>query len=225
MNKQFSRIVGLINEDNFAKIQSKTITVIGLGGVGGTALEALVRTGFRKFNLIDFDNVDISNLNRQILYTQEDVGKKKVDAAKNRIISINKDVEVSIFATKVSKDLLDNIQNDFIVDAIDDIPSKVMIAKYALDNNIPFIVSLGMANKMDPSKVICTKINKTTVDPLARKLRYEYKNSGIDLNKVNCVFSSEEVKVKGNSLFSCISVTSSAGLAINSYLLNYYCNN
>ena len=94
MDKQFSRSIGLLGEDNFDLIQDKVIAVFGLGGVGGTALEALARTGFKHFLIIDFDKVDPSNLNRQILYTQKDVGINKVDAAKERILSINPEVDV-----------------------------------------------------------------------------------------------------------------------------------
>ena len=94
MNKEiFARSIGLLGEDNFNKIQDKVIAVFGLGGVGGTALEALARTGFKHFILVDFDKVDASNLNRQILYTQKDIGRNKVDAAKERVLSINPDCE------------------------------------------------------------------------------------------------------------------------------------
>ena len=120
MNNIFERSIGLLGEDNFNLIQQKVIAVFGLGGVGGTALEALARTGFKRFILVDFDKVDASNLNRQILYTQKDIGRNKVDAAKDRILSINPDCDVQTILAK-AQDFDSNQPIDFIVDAIDDV--------------------------------------------------------------------------------------------------------
>ena len=101
MNREiFTRSIGLLGEDNFNKLQDKVIAVFGLGGVGGTALEALARTGFQHFIIVDFDKVDPSNLNRQILYTSKDIGREKVEAAKERILSINPDADVKSFKSK-----------------------------------------------------------------------------------------------------------------------------
>lgn len=225
IKEQFERIVGLIGEDNFHKINNKKIAVIGLGGVGGTALEALTRSGFSHFVIIDFDKVDITNLNRQILYTKEDVGLFKVDAARKRISSINPDVQIIPFKEKISQEILDSLTVDFIIDAIDDIDGKILISEHCISNNIPFIVSLGMANRSDSSKVITTNLNRTTSDPLARKFRYELKKRNIDISNIKCVFSLEEPRNNGTKLFSCISATSSAGLKINSYLIDYFINN
>lgn len=225
MNEQFIRTISLIGENNFEYIQNKTIAVFGLGGVGGTAFEALVRTGFKNLVIVDYDLVDISNLNRQILYTLSDVNKIKVDAAYKRAISINKDIKIDKYNVKITANSILNFKNlkiDFIIDAIDDIQAKVEIVKFAIENNIPFISSLGMANKYDPTLVEITKLNKTTTDPLAKKFRYLLKQENIDLGKVKVAFSNEKPAKKEKILTSIMMVPSSAGLSIASYTLNYF---
>ena len=104
MNReQFSRSIGLLGEEKFNLIQDKVIAIFGLGGVGGTALEALARTGFKHFLIVDFDKVDPSNLNRQILYTSKDVGRLKVEVAKERILAINEEADIKAFAVKAQE--------------------------------------------------------------------------------------------------------------------------
>ena len=135
MNKDiFSRSIGLLNEDNFNLIQDKVIAIFGLGGVGGTALEALARTGFQHFLIIDFDKVDPSNLNRQILYTAKDIGRTKVDVAKERILSINPEADVQIFNQK-AQDFDFDQRIDFLVDAIDDVNGKLYLLSKAKEKS------------------------------------------------------------------------------------------
>ena len=177
MNNIFDRSIGLLGEENFSLIQDKAIAIFGLGGVGGTALEALARTGFKNFILVDFDKVDSSNLNRQILYIAKDVGRSKADVAKERILSINEEANVQIYNLK-AQDFDFNQQIYFIVDAIDDVNGKLFILKKAQGLNIPSIMSLGMANRFDPSKVKIAKLNQTHSDPLAKKIRYLAKKDG-----------------------------------------------
>ena len=228
MDKQLERSIGLLGENNYKRIEDKTICVIGLGGVGGTALEALVRTGFKKFIIIDFDKVDSSNLNRQILYTQDDVSNLKVKAAKRRVLSINKEAEVKEFNIKVEENslkVLNDYQIDFIIDAIDDVKGKVALAKYALDRNISLVVSLGMANRYDPSQVRIQRLDKTTEDPLAKKLRYEVKKAGLDAKQIYACVSKEKPVQDGTKLNSIMTVPSSAGLNIAYYCINYFKEN
>ena len=225
MDNMFDRTIGLLGEESFKLIQEKTVAIFGLGGVGGTAFEALLRTGFRKFVICDFDKVDPSNLNRQILYTKQDIGLPKVDCAKKRAVSINPDIEVNTIEAKVGEDLIPLLgiyDIDFIVDAIDDVSAKVVLAKYAQEKQIPFVMSLGMACRMDPSKVMVTKLNKTTNDPLAKKLRYEMKKVNIDTSKINVVFSNEPRLTEGVKLNSTIFTPSSAGLNIASFVVSSF---
>ena len=220
----FSRSIGLLGEDNFNIIQNKVIAVFGLGGVGGTALEALARTGFRQFIIVDFDKVDCSNLNRQILYTSKDVGRNKVDAAKERILSINPDADIKIFMGK-AQDFDFNQKIDFVVDAIDDVDGKLFILKKAQDISIPSIMSLGMANRFNPEQVRINKLNQTRNDPLAKKIRYMAKQDGLDLSKINVVISEELPQSNREKLYSTMMVPSAAGLTIAKFILHSIIDN
>ena len=219
MNNIFERSIGLLGEDNFNLIQEKVIAVFGLGGVGGTALEALARTGFKHFILVDFDKVDATNLNRQILYTSKDVGRNKVEAAKERILSINPDADIKIFNMK-AQDFVFNQKIDYVIDAIDDVEGKLYIVKKAQEYNIPQIMSLGMANRFNPEQVRVSKLNQTRNDPLAKKIRYMVKQDGLDLSQINVVISEELPQKNNEKLYSTMMVPSSAGLVIAKYILN-----
>ena len=218
MNNIFDRSIGLLGKENFDLIQDKVIAVFGLGGVGGTALEALARTGFKHFILIDFDKVDPSNLNRQILYTQKDIGRNKVEAAKERILSINPEADIQIFNCK-AQDFDFKQKIDFIVDAIDDVNGKLYILTKAQEMNIPHIMSLGMANRFDPSKVKIAKLNQTHNDPLAKKLRYMVKKQGLNTANINVAISEELPQKNGEILYSTMMVPSSGGLSLAKFIL------
>ena len=224
MNNLFERSIGLLGEENFNLIQDKVIAVFGLGGVGGTALEALARTGFKHFIIVDFDKVDASNLNRQILYTVKDIGKNKVDAAKERILSINPEAEIQAIFDK-AQDFDSNQPIDFMVDAIDDVDGKLFLLKTAQEKNIPQIMSLGMANRFDNEKVHVTKLNKTHSDPLAKKMRYLVKKSGLETGNVNVVISEELTQKNAEKLYSTMMVPSAAGLTIAKFILNSIIDN
>ena len=218
MNKEiFSRSIGLLGEEAFDSLQNKTVFIAGLGGVGGTAFEALIRTGVKKFIIIDKDVVALSNLNRQLLYVENDIGKSKAEVAKNRALSINSEVEIIALRDDVKN--IGEINADFIVDCIDDVNAKIYLIKYALEHNIPLITSMGMANKMDPSKIKIASLNKSTVDPLAKKVRYELKKANVDYSNVTCCYSDEAPIKDGNKLHSLMTVTSTAGLHIANYVV------
>ena len=224
MDNLFERSIGLLGEENFNLIQDKVIAVFGLGGVGGTALEALARTGFKHFIIVDFDKVDASNLNRQILYTAKDIGKNKVNAAKERILSINPEAEIQAIFAK-AQDFDSNQPIDFMVDAIDDVDGKLFLLKTAQEKNIPQIMSLGMANRFDNEKVHVTKLNKTHSDPLAKKMRYLVKKSGLETGNVNAVISEELPQKNAEKLYSTMMVPSAAGLTIAKFILNSIIDN
>ena len=223
MSTYLDKSIQLLGEQKIKSLESKVILVIGLGGVGGTALEALARSGFKKFILIDCDKVDESNLNRQILYTRNDIGSNKVDAAKEHLLNINSEFEIKTINTKVEETTLDELKLgkiDFIIDAIDYIPGKLHIIEYSFKNKIAFISSLGMGNRLNPEEVILTKLNKTENDPLAKKLRYEAKQKGLDLKEINVVFSEEIPLIKSPKPASMMMVPSTAGLIIAKYVLS-----
>lgn len=216
MNEFSLRSEMLLGEEKIALLRDSHITIFGLGGVGGTAYECLLRSSVGSFCLVDFDSVQKSNLNRQVLYSYADVGREKVIAAHNYGKRINPLCHIETIARKVDDAFFqeENISTDFIIDAVDDIKAKVAIIKYAIARNIPFAVSLGMANRLDPSQVTEKRLDKTEYDPLAKKLREECRKEGIDLKKVNCVFSTEKPIVKGPVPSSMMMVPSAAGLKL-----------
>ncbi len=215
----FERTIGLIGEEKFLKLQKAHILVCGIGGVGGTAVEALVRSGIGNITIVDFDSVSDTNINRQILFTSEDIGKNKVDVALERLKKINPDCHIKIVNKKIDEEFALEDKYDYIIDAIDDVKGKKTLAKLASINKIPLIISLGMANKLDPSKVRITRLDKTTDDPLARKIRYEYKKDGIDTKSIITVNSIETPITDGNKLNSMMIVPSTAGLQLASYVI------
>lgn len=222
MNDYLERSRQLLGEEKINEIANKTICVIGVGGVGGTALESLARSGFKHFVIIDSDVVDISNINRQILFTINDVGKDKVLVAKKRLLNISDDITCETIKCKIGDEPLSNIVKtkvDFVIDAIDYVEGKIQIIEWCLNNKIKFISSLGMGNRLDPEKVMLTRLNKTENDPLARKMRYDIRNKGLDLKLVPVVFSNETPIVKLPKPSSMMMVPSTAGLIITKYVL------
>ena len=222
MSDYLERSKQLLGEDKIKSLEDKVILVIGVGGVGGTALEALARSGFKKFILIDADVVDVSNLNRQILFTSEDIGENKVDIAKKHLLKINNSLDIVVFKSKIGDIKLDELELgkvDFIVDAIDSVDGKLHIYEFAQKNHIPFISSLGMGNRVDPESVTITRLNKTENDPLAKKIRYLAKQKGLDLKEIPVVFSKEIPLIKSPKPASMMMVPSTAGLLIAKYVL------
>ena len=221
MDELFERSISLLGKGCFEKIKNKKILIFGIGGVGSAAFEALIRTGFKKFSIVDFDVVAPSNLNRQVLYSYNDIGKNKVDVAKGYALNAVKDIEINTFKCKAQDYSFEN-DIDFVIDAIDDIDGKLYIAKSCEKLKIPFIISLGMAQRFDPSKVCITKLNKTYNDPFAKKIRYIYKQSGLLLSQMDVIFSSETPTTFEGKLNSIITVPSAAGLNIAYFVIKHF---
>lgn len=221
-----SRSIKLIGEENYKKVTNTKVAIFGLGGVGGTCFEALVRSGVEHFYIQDFDTVSLSNLNRQTLFYLNDVDQKKCSSAAIFAKNINKNVQIeSNFDKLTTETNLDFLKNyDYVIDCIDDINAKVYLIKYCIENNIEIVISLGMGRKLDPSRVKITPLNKTTSDPLARKLRYLLKKGNIDLSKIMCAFSDEEPKDYTGEISSMIFVPSSAGLNLAHYIVKSIIN-
>ena len=216
----FERTIGLLGQKSFDKLQKAHVLVCGLGGVGGTAFEALVRSGVGTITIVDFDTVSESNINRQILYSCEDIGKYKTEIALNRAIKINPNISIKSINKKIDESFTLLDKYDYIIDAIDDVNGKKTLAKLASIKEIPIVISLGMANKLDPAKVKFTRLDKTTDDPLARKIRYEFKKEGIVTSKIMAVNSTEAPQTSGSTLNSMMVVPSIAGLQLASYVIN-----
>ena len=202
-------------------IKNKTILIIGLGGVGSYALETLARTYINKLIIVDNDIVDISNLNRQLMTNIENVGMCKTDVWYDRIKKINPNCEVikiTEFITKDNLDLLFKEKVDYVIDACDTLETKKELIKYCLKNKIKFISSMGMANRIDASKIKISYLDKTSYDPLARKLRNLMKKENIK-SKIPVVYS-EEPPLKINKLGSISYVVGTAGLLCTNYIIN-----
>lgn len=213
-----SRFEVLVGSENLQTLKNKSVFILGLGGVGGYVCEALARSGVGRLVLMDFDSVDVTNINRQIIALQSTVGRKKVDVMKERILDINPDCKVEVYDTFLGEDLsiLDTISFDFFIDCCDTVSTKKRIISYCLDKNISFLTCLGTAKKIDPSLLEITELSKTYNDPLARILRKYVKDNHIK-GKIPVCFS-RELPVQVKDLGSTSFVPSSAGLLIASYV-------
>ena len=183
----------LLGSEAVEKLKNSRVAVFGIGGVGGYTLEALVRAGVGEIDVIDSDDVALSNINRQILATEKTVGRKKVDVAEERAMEINPKVKINkhpIFYLPETAHLFDFSQYDYIVDAIDTISAKMELIKRANETKTPIICSMGTGNKLDPTEFEVTDIYKTSVCPLARVMRGLCKKAGI--KKLKVVYSKEE---------------------------------
>ena len=191
MENQFSRTELLIGKDGVDKLRKAKVAIFGIGGVGSYVLEALVRAGIENYMIVDDDVVSISNLNRQIIATRSTIGKDKVEVAKERILDINPNANVEtkkMFFTSDSPEILDN-SIDYIVDCVDTVTAKIELVTRANNLNIPIISSMGTGNKLDPTRFEVADISKTSVCPLAKVIRKELRNRGI--NKLKVVYSKE----------------------------------
>lgn len=208
-------------KDKLEMLQNKTILIIGLGGVGSYCLETLARTYFNKFIIVDGDKVDISNLNRQLMTNIYNVGDFKTDVWEDRIKSINPECEVikiNEFITKDNLNLLFNEKIDYLIDCCDTVDTKIEIMKYCLNNKIKFISSMGMANKLDSTKIKISYLDKTEYDPLAKKIRTLVKKEGIK-GRIPVVYSNE-MAIKCDKLGSIAHVVATAGVLCSNYVIN-----
>lgn len=187
---RFKRTELLLGPCAMNTLKSKRVAVFGVGGVGGYAVEALVRSGIEKISLIDNDTIAKSNINRQIIATEKTLGMDKVTAFKERIKDINKNAEVEEYKIFYTSDTeFDFSRYDYIIDAIDTVKSKVSLAVKAQTFNVPIISAMGAGNKLNPMEFIVSDIYKTSVCPLARVMRSELKKQGV--KKLKVVYSKE----------------------------------
>lgn len=218
----FDRTRRLIGGENFFKLQSSTVAIFGIGGVGSFTAEALARSGIGHLILIDKDNVDVTNINRQIHALHSTIGESKVELMRRRILDINPNAKVDT----VQKFYLpnDDAENfflcayDYVVDAIDTITAKINLVVECQRRNIPLISSMGAGNKFDPTRFRVADIFKTSTDPVAKVMRKKLKELGIKNLKV--VYSDEipravdRENLTGKIIGSLAFVPSVAGLII-----------
>ncbi len=208
-----SREAALIGEENIKKLASSSVLVFGAGGVGSYAIEALARAGVGKITVADGDTVAESNINRQLIADITTIGRKKAEVAVERILKINPLCQVGAiceFADKSNTEsIISEAAPDYIVDAIDCVATKLLIAVYASENHIPLIASMGTGNKLNPSLLEISDISKTSVCPLARVMRRELRNRGI--HHLTVLFSKEEPIKTGKRTPASISFVPSVG--------------
>lgn len=219
---KFSRLEKLIGKENINILKNTSVLILGVGGVGGYVVESLARSGIGTLILVDFDIIDITNINRQIIALDSTIGLKKVDVLEKRIKDINENcqvIKIDKFIDKNNINELFKYKFDYLVDACDSVPTKEQVIIECLKRNINFISSMGTGNKFDPSKLEICDIRKTYNDPLAKIIRKFVKDNKI--NKKVTVLSSTELPVKlhdktpGSTSF----VPPSAGLLIASYIV------
>jgi len=213
---RFQRLKILIGEENFAKLSAATVAVFGVGGVGSFTVEALARSGVGHLVLIDKDNIDVTNINRQIHALNSTVGRSKVEVMRERILDINPSAQVEtiqkfLLPSEPAEDFF-ICQYDYVVDAIDNISAKIFLVEECIRREIKIISSMGAGNKLDATRFKVSDIFQTTTDPVAKILRKKLKAKGITNLKV--VWSDESPRPVKNFIGSAAFVPSVAGLII-----------
>lgn len=199
-----SRTAVVIGKQNVEKLKNSNIAILGVGGVGGYVAEMIARLGVEKLTIVDFDVINKSNLNRQIIALNSTIGKQKVQVLKDRILDINPDCSVAEINTKITVENVSQILNknfDYVIDCIDDVPAKIAVIKYCKEKDINIVASMGTGNRYKIPKFEVSDISKTSYDKLAKKLRKLLKDEGI--NSLDVVYTKEEVE-KTESLGSVV---------------------
>ena len=216
----FERLITLIGEDDVNKLKKANVLIVGLGGVGGYALETLVRSGIYNLTIVDGDIVEFSNLNRQIISKRDVIGKPKALVAQARTLEINSDVNLKVINQFIREDnfsLLNIDSFDYVIDACDDLNLKLLLIKNA--DKYKLISSMGTANKMDMTRFKITTIDKTSYDPLAKIIRKKIKEEKIR-TKFKVVSSDEKVMKNGTKLGTIAYMPAVSGLLCASYVIN-----
>ena len=218
----YERINLLIGCDNVDKIKKSTVLVVGLGGVGGYAVEALVRSGVGNLIIVDYDTIDISHLNRQIITNTNNIGKLKTEEMRKRIISINPEARVDVVNVKLDSDNLEEIfkyKFDALIDCCDTIVVKEGLIRECLARGITFISSMGAGNKLNPSMLEVADLRDTSYDPIAKKLR-KFVNDNKIYGHIPVVYSREVNDKFTGSIPSMIFVPATSGLMCANYVVN-----
>ncbi len=217
------RILKLISKEELNKIKALNILIVGVGGVGGYALEALVRSGVLNITIVDKDKIDESNLNRQIISLKSNITKSKVEEAKNRCLDIRDNANIIAIEKFLTKDnlveILNNNKYDYIIDACDNVTVKIELINYAFNNNINIISCLGTGNRFNPEELTITTLDKTFNDPLAKVMRKLLKERNIKKKVTVCWSKESPLKINSRTPGSMMFVPASAGILIASYII------
>ncbi len=217
----FERTLRIIDKKIMEDIQCKKILLVGIGGVGGFVLEGLIRSGFQNITIIDYDIIEKSNLNRQIITNINNVGNSKIEEAKARVLSINPQVKleaITMFLDENNINKVINNQYDYIIDACDTITTKYFLIKECLKKKIKIVSCMGTGNRLNPQQLEITSLDKTYNDPLAKNMRSILKKNNITL-KIPVIWSRELPLKTNNGLGSMIMVPCTAGMLITYYIL------
>lgn len=217
---EFERFKLLVKE-KFLKIENKKVLIVGVGGVGGYVAESLARCGVLNITLVDNDIVDITNINRQIIALHSNIGKKKVEVLKERILDINPSCNVQIFSLffdDSTKNVIFNQKYDYVVDAIDSIKSKELLIRTSIDLNTKIISSMGAGFKMEPDKIKIVPLKKTNYDKIAAILRHNLRDNK-KLLDIPVVYSSEIINKTGTTIASNSYIPAIFGLYITSFII------
>jgi len=210
----FERRDILLNNTEIEKITNAKLAIFGLGGVGGIAFMSLVRMGFNDIVICDGDKFSESNLNRQVLSTLDSIGEYKTKIAKDRAISVNKNIKITEYPFFVNEDTINKIDLDerYIIDMIDDVKAKILLIKYAQEHGNKIISMMGAGNRINANFIV-SDIYKTENDPLSKKMRYELKKEGI--KKLKVVYTKDlPIKTDSKEIGSISFVVAKAGLTI-----------
>ena len=221
MTDRLHRIRLLLGDEKLQKLRHSTVMVFGCGAVGSFAIEALARSGVGNIIVLDFDTVEETNINRQLFALGSTLGQKKVDIAKQKIADINPEIKVTALDMFFDENSKIDVLPDFVIDAIDSVPSKIALYEWCQKNKIPFISSMGAARKTDPTKIKIDKISRTFACPLAATIRKKVRE--LKIHDFPVVFSTETATPhhKTNKDFgSIITVTGTFGLIMANYAIN-----
>lgn len=216
------RILRVIPQDKYEIIKNLNVLIVGLGGVGGSAFEALVRMGIEHIVVIDNDKFDISNLNRQVLANIHNIGHFKANEAVLRAESINPDIFIEskvMFLDESNFKEIDISSYDYVLDCCDSVNTKLLLIKECLKNKVKIISSMGTGNRIDATKLQIANIWKTSGDPLAKKMRTLLKENRIS-KRVDVVYSTEVPVKVSNPVGSTSLVPNVAGYYMASYVIN-----
>ncbi len=203
-NKRLQRTEALLGSNAMKNLKNSCVMVVGIGAVGGYAVEALARAGIGKLILVDFDVFDETNINRQIFALSSTIGASKVKIAKERILQINpycEVVEVEMFVNSDTIDKLLDYKVDMVVDAIDALNPKCCLIEELYKRKIPFISSMGAALKTNPACIKLAKLSNSKNCNLAKFIRKRLKKRGVDITQIDCVFSDEQIILDEGAMF------------------------
>lgn len=221
VREELSRTAKLLGESAVSSLEQKKIAVFGLGGVGGHAAEALVRSGIGAIDIVDGDTVALSNINRQLVALHSTVGKNKTDVCAERFLDINPEIKLRKFPLFLNEETVGNFdfsEYDYVLDCIDDIPAKVLLASNCERLGVRLISSMGAGNKLNPMGFKAADIYETSVCPLARAMRARLRKAGVE--RLRVVYSTEEPVITERVPASCAYVPSAAGLLMASVVID-----